>query len=142
MSLQRELLDTHNILEIMSKYKVSRTQAFQFKAQGYAVRRNYPQVMPSKVDYLAIARRSAWFMTKRSGDVDLRHECEQAVLVRLWKDADKVDAARAPDALAHTIAKTACLNVLKSWRHKEDISLDDWLPLYEQDGPGSLDMDN
>ena len=138
----RETLKAHSADAIMQIYKVSRRTAYNWLSQGYAVRREYPDSMP-KVDYLTVAQHSAVHYAGRSHDSDLLAECRQGALIALWKCADTINNARDPLAMAYTVGAAAARDALLVWKAKEgQVALDDWLPLYEQDGVGSLDMDS
>lgn len=139
--MRKIALKYHTVKDIMQHYKVSRRTAFYWLRQGYAVVRTYPTGLPKGIDYKTIAKRSAWYVCARQGDIDLLHEAEQAALIGLWKESDAIESANNQESIAHTIARSCALQALRDWR-KKTVSFDDWLAQYEQDGSGSLDMDS
>ena len=140
MSMRREVLKYHTEKEVMQHYHVPGRTARRYLMQGYAIVREYPNAMPNKVDCLAIAKRSAKYVLGRQGDVDLLHEGEQSCLIQLWKQAEAIDNAASPEAMAHAACRNVCLTVLKAHRASLCIPLDVWLSDYETDSLYDLDM--
>lgn len=128
--LIKEALIYHDVKSIMKHYKVSRAQAYVWLRQGYAVIRTYPKAMPSipadKIKLIAL--RSARYVAARQRDYDLVRECEQAALIAIWKDADKIGS---DEARAYKAGRMAALAALRDWRVHKGLSLEDWLPEYE-----------
>jgi hypothetical protein len=110
-------LETFDIEQIMRKYGVSRRTAFRWKKAGARPGFLHVAEMPSKINYKAIARHTAWRIGKNLYDKDAREEFFQEAMIALWKYGPDIEAATNPEALAYKIALQAVRVAYRQWRY-------------------------